>query len=69
MEVEERVKRRCRGEWQASKGAILLTLDGGGFGVGGLGGMVMGGVEGNPWTKVRMGKDYRKGTGPPFLKI
>ena len=63
MEVEERVKRRCRGEWQASKGAILLTLDGGGFGV------WVGGVEGNPWTKVRMGKDYRKGTGPPFLKI
>ena len=30
---------------------------------------VVGGVEGNPWTKVRMGKDYRKGTGPPFLKI
>ena len=55
------------------KGAILLTLDGGGFGVW-VGGVVVvvvvvGGIEGNPSTKVRMGKDYRKGTGPPFLKI
>ena len=52
----------------ASKGAILLTLDGGGLGrVGWVEGV--GGMERNPWTKVRMGKDYRKGTGPPFLKI
>ena len=71
MEVEERVERRRRGEWQASKGAILLTLDGGGFGVW-VGGMVV--VVG--WREIhgpKLGWEriIERGLvqGPPFLKI